>query len=64
MPDLVERVMCDSATSVSQPRIFPAQNNRNISREVLLCAVDVMDVNDPDLNGDSSRSTVGARTFN
>ncbi len=63
-PDLVERVMCDSATSVAESRIFPAQNNGNISREVLLCAIDVMDVDDPYLNGDLSWSTVGVRAFN
>ena len=64
VPDLVERLMCNSATSVSKPRIFPAQNDGNISREVLLCAVDVMDVDDPYLNGDLSWSSVGVRTFN
>jgi hypothetical protein len=56
--------MCDSATSVSKPRIFSAQNNGNISREVLPCAIDVMHVDDPHLNGDLSWSSVGVQTFN
>jgi hypothetical protein len=58
VPDLVERVMHDSITSVSESRIFPAENDGNITREVLLCAGDAMNVNDPYLNGDLSWSTL------
>jgi len=42
IPDLVERVVYDSASGVSQASVFPAQNYGNVSREGLLCAVDAI----------------------
>jgi hypothetical protein len=44
IPDLVERVVYDSTSGVSQASVFPAQDYGNVSREGLLCAVYAIDV--------------------
>jgi hypothetical protein len=63
MPDLIERIMCNSTASVGQARVFPLQNNGNVSRETLLCAVDVINVDDPYSDGDFSWARAGIRSL-
>src|ERR1700736_4139082 len=61
MPDLVEPIVCNSTTGVSQTRVFPAQNNDNVGGEALLCTVDAADVDKPDLDRDLSWTRVSVR---
>ena len=42
IPDLVERIVYNSTSGVSQASVFLAQNYGNVSREGLLCAVDAI----------------------
>jgi hypothetical protein len=61
IPDLVERVMYDSTSGVSQASVFPAQNYGNVSREGLLCAVDAIDVDEEYIDRNLSWPRVGVR---
>src|ERR1043166_6404364 len=64
MPNLLERVAHESIAGVSQTGIFPAQYNRDLGGENLLCTVDPTYIDDPDSNRDLGRAVIRARTIN
>src|SRR4029453_5201899 len=61
MPNLFERVAHNPLAGVSQTRIFPAQYNGHLCREILLGAIDVTDVRHP--SADRVLSRAGMRVW-
>src|ERR1041385_1850344 len=64
MPNLLERVTHESIAGVSQTGIFPAQYNRDLGGEALLCAVDFTNVDDPNSDRDLSWAVIGVWPIN
>src|SRR5260370_24630890 len=63
VPDLVERIVHNATTGVSQTRIFPSQDDGNVRCEALLGTVDAINVDDPNFDRDLSWPGVSVRPF-
>jgi len=49
-PDLIERVVHQPCSRVRKSSVLPAKNDSDVSGEILLGAVDISDVDNPDSN--------------
>src|SRR5260370_19471685 len=54
VPELVERIVHNATTGVSQTRIFASQDDGNVRCEALLGTVDAINVDDPNFDRDLS----------
>jgi len=63
-PDLIERVVRQPCSGVRKSSVLPAKNDSEVGGKVLLGAVDVSDVRNPDSNGDLSLPRTGRWPIN
>jgi len=63
IPDLVERIMCNAATCVSEARVLPLQHHGHVRGKALLGAVDAVDIHNPDSDGDFCWSGIRVRSI-